>query len=176
MASVPITGMVRSVADATRMAHRLQVATKGKDTMTETDLYSPIVAGMNSEGFAVFKIADGSVGKKPFDVAGVCPDGISVAIEIKIEKQADMGTLTVVPVGLLSGHQSSWLLAYARRGAHAALAVYYTRERQLRVWVLKPGTTVVAVELHRVDGKFIGWADLFTCTRKPSSAQSSTSP
>lgn len=131
--------------------------------MKETELYAPVVAGMLSEGHAVFKIADGSVGKKPFDIAGTTLNGLAIGLELKIwkTKNATETEAESIPWQLFETHQIAWLKAYAAKGAIALGGVYYPSDGLLRVWRLaSPSDScdrLADFALAKSAGIFKGW-------------------
>ena len=99
----------------------------------EKELYNPIIAGMVAEGWTMFRIEDGSFGKKPFDIAGIAPDGKGVGLEVKLTNKYDSEEF---PWKLCSSHQVSWLKEYAKKGAYSLLAIYTLDDNKLRIWEL----------------------------------------
>jgi hypothetical protein len=135
----------------------------------ENDLYADIIGGMLREGCRVFRIADGSAGKKPFDVAGVAPGGAGVGVEVKAPSRAEAVGLDWA---LFERHQVQWLRAYAHHGAVSLAAVYDRQARRLLVWRLTDaGDTCCRppdASLAREGGFFVGWAALCAAGKGPS--------
>lgn len=129
--------------------------------MREADLYAPIVGGMAADGMRVFRIADGSAGKKPFDAAGCTAGGRAVGLEAKAPTAVEAARLQWA---LFETHQRAWLRDYARRGALALAAVYCRRQRVLHVWALRAANDMCErpadAVLSRDGGQFRGWEAL----------------
>ncbi len=89
--------------------------------MKEADAYKRIINGAFRARWALYRIADGSWGRKPFDVGGVDAGGRAVAIEVKYQRGKRWGGFP--PIGLLEPHQLVWLEAVARNGGRAYLAL-----------------------------------------------------
>ena len=97
----------------------------------EQDLYAPIIAGTIAERWTIFRIEDGAYGKKPFDIAGIAPDGRGVGIEVKLVESVSSNH---IPWSKCSEHQINWLREYSKYGAYALLAVYDRNEDKLKVF------------------------------------------
>ena len=129
--------------------------------MKESDVYSPIIAGMLNDRCLVFKIADGSAGKKPFDVVGIGRlTGKGIGLEIKATnlKPEAIG----VDWSLFQSHQITWLRAYAESDATSLAAIYDKTSRQLLVWRIEHANDrcdrPADLTLSRNDkGIFTGW-------------------
>lgn len=107
--------------------------------MFERELYAPIVSGAQRAGWCLFRINDGSVGRKPCDIVGCDGTGRGVMLEAKVVR----GNLpTCIPWSLFEKHQKPWLQAFAQRGAIALVALYSTSTDKL---------TVVQITRHYVD-------------------------
>lgn len=140
--------------------------------MKEADLYADVVSGMLADGLAAYRIQDGSVGKKPFDVGGATGGGLGIACEIKSPTAAEANFLQWGP---FERHQVQWLRTYAGLGA-LALACVYDRERHLLlVWSLRHANDRCArpadAELTRTDGSFRGWGTLVSLRLSQRAAQ-----
>lgn len=130
--------------------------------MRESDLYADVVGGLLREKCCVYKIADGSAGKKPFDVGGVTPWGDGIGLEIKAPSRAEANGLDWT---LFEPHQVRWLRAYALSGAVSLAAVYDKKSHVMLVWRLSCGDDSCKrppdARLRRTDGFFRGWTALF---------------
>jgi hypothetical protein len=86
--------------------------------MKEHESYQIIIKAATKHGYALYRIEDGSYGKKPFDIGGCSPDGKAMAVEVKLV----LGTYDddkILPFGMLAEHQRNWLEAFATRGGIA---------------------------------------------------------
>jgi len=104
--------------------------------MRESDQYAPLWKGANSEGWRLWRIADGSVGKKPCDITGVAPNGLGVCLEVKsFDRRAPQyADSPVWP--LYASHQIRWLDLYAEAHALALAAEYDETRREMRLfWI-----------------------------------------
>lgn len=142
--------------------------------MQEADQYGPLWKGANSTGWHLFRIADGSVGKKPADIAGVAPDGRGVLIEVKTIRQTSnrlpQGGVARVDWKLYATHQRAWLARYAEAGALAIVAQYDEQLREMHLWPLTraehfyDGGPRVHQKMDRWDfgrgPEWCGWQDL----------------
>ena len=126
--------------------------------MIEAHLYQPIIAGMLADHFAVYKIADGSFGKKPFDIGGMSHNGLPIGCEVKAPKVAEAHSL---PWALFERHQVAWLRTYAAMGGLSLACVYCRHTKLMHTWVLTDANDrcerVADYKLTRFDGKFRGW-------------------
>lgn len=106
--------------------------------MTESDQYGPLWKGANSEGWSLFRIADGSVGKKPTDLAGCAPDGRAVLIEVKLFKEPRSSWAAWSPSWQrYEAHQMAWMRRYAEAHALAIAAEYDAPRREMRLFVIE---------------------------------------
>lgn len=90
--------------------------------MKEHQLYKDILKGTELSGWTCFRINDGSLGRKPFDICGVTNTGRGVAIEVKVCRS---DTLPEHIYTMLSSHQLAWLKLYAKAGAVSLLLVHH---------------------------------------------------
>jgi hypothetical protein len=128
----------------------------------ENDLYADVIGGLLREGCAVYKIADGSVGKKPFDIGGCSRDGHAIGLEIKAPNRAEANGLDWA---LFEPHQIRWLRAYASFDGVSLAAVYDKKSHVMLVWRLSCGDDSCKrppdARLRSTDGFFSGWTALF---------------
>ncbi len=101
--------------------------------MVEADLYNPLVKGALREGWALYRIADGTPGRKPFDIGGSAPDGLAVGLEVKIVNKFPLQT-EKLPWDLFEAHQKGWLRAYAISGAMALAALCERSTKVVRIY------------------------------------------
>lgn len=86
----------------------------------ERDLYKGIVDGARIDGGLLVRIHDAAyTGKKPFDMFGVSPFGLALAVEVK-----SVDKMPRDPLSLLETHQLSWLKAWSKRGGGSFLVVH----------------------------------------------------
>lgn len=90
--------------------------------MRESDLYPGIVKGGLAQGWSLYRIADGSPGLKPFDIAGADPFGRAVGLEIKCV--SDVTIARPIPWKLFARHQQAWLGIYCARNAWSLVGLY----------------------------------------------------
>lgn len=125
----------------------------------EQDLYNPIIAGMASEGWVMFRISDGSFGKKPADCAGITPTGVGVLLEVKLVDHIGYNPL---PWNRLSMHQRAWLKEYAKNDGIALIVTYYPNDDRLMVYKLQKdgeGYTQFRMVLDKFK-RWCGWSQL----------------
>lgn len=134
--------------------------------MTEADHYGPLWQGANSEGWHLFRIADGSVGKKPADIMGCSPNGFGVIVEVKsgirrANWRADSPHWPDYAV-----HQKAWLRLYAEASAISLAAEYDELQREMRIFMITSvdqvheivsPTPVYSCILPKIAGIYIGW-------------------
>ena len=105
--------------------------------MQERDIYDMIIKSANAVGWHLFRIADGSVGKKPGDIAGCSVNGIAVLIECKIfnirPSRADINRPIL---SVFAPHQLVWAHRYAEANALALLAEYDVSRRELCIFMM----------------------------------------
>jgi hypothetical protein len=124
--------------------------------MLEKDLYKGIIDGARSEGWLLFRIADGTLGKKPFDITGCAKDGKAVAVEVKVDRRTNTNIDNFQ--GLLEVHQVNWLKAYSMNDAYALVLIY--QNEQLVVIQYFNGTPKCELVLQEKNGSWIGWSNL----------------
>lgn len=90
--------------------------------MTERQLQTMLVKGANFDHWQLFKITDGSVGKKPMDISGFGPMGLAVCCEVKLLNNS-LNDRRQLPLSEFSPHQIAWLNRYAEAGAHAIIII-----------------------------------------------------
>ncbi len=88
----------------------------------ENDAYGPLIRGAFKQRWVLYRIADGSWGKKPFDIGGCDHNGRAVAIEVKAVR-GDSWPSRPPPVHLARSHQLAWLEAIATVGGRAYFAL-----------------------------------------------------
>ena len=103
--------------------------------MREADLYAPIIKGANSEGMFLFRIADGTFGKKPYDIAGFTSSGVAVGIEVKLVRRFPDYDQKI-PKSIFSPHQIVWLNNLsARLGLAVVVLGHHSGQvRAYRLW------------------------------------------
>lgn len=131
--------------------------------MLEKDLYKRLYQGANSEDWALYRIGDGTWGRKPFDLGGVGPNGEAVALEVKVV--GSFQHLKPLPWQRFAPHQIEWLRTYAVRDqALAIVGIYFETARKLRLYRMR-GLRFCEVramdhpshELLLKDGQYVGW-------------------
>lgn len=136
--------------------------------MNEREVQGALVKGANLEGWRLFKIVDGAIGKRPFDISGVFgPYGI--ALEVK-SKAGSWDSVAALPWADFAPHQVSWLRAYAEAGAIALVAIHDTDTDGVKIYVLTPSEFSLSksrtdiphvwLSLNRKDGLYHGWGEL----------------
>lgn len=83
-------------------------------------------------GWLVFKIVDGSMGKKPFDIAGCDALGFAAGIEVKVYRKKT--PISSIPEDQFEVHQLYWLKKYAQKGASSLAIAYCEHEDKLMIW------------------------------------------
>jgi len=143
--------------------------------MQEASLYPLLVDGAIEEGWQLFRIADGSPGRKPFDVAGAAPDGRAVGVEVKVVR-TEFCPDHPLPWELFAVHQMAWLKLYGKVGAIALAALYEERTGAMGLYQIKrkrdfalPARRLFKGQLLRVDAEYRGWGKVFAAlTPRPS--------
>jgi hypothetical protein len=108
------------------------------EKVREHELYTGIVAGGNAEGFELYRIEDGSAGKKPFDIGGFTRHGRAITIEVKV---VDSLPTVVMPVRQFASHQLTWLQNCAKYGG-IAVAILATSKTVMRAYWLECETSL----------------------------------
>lgn len=122
--------------------------------MSERQHYLDLSHGAHLEGWEITRIADGSLGKKPFDFFGVTNTGIAIALEVKeITQGIPPHSL---PMKCFEGreHQITWLNLYADRGAIALVAVYHKPTRRM---MLFDTSESYVCDLRKIGGFWRQW-------------------
>jgi hypothetical protein len=104
----------------------------------EADLYLPMVEGAKADAWRLYRIADGSPGRKPFDIGGFAPGGVGVGLEAKIVRVWPAASCGV-PWAAFASHQRSWLEEAAAIGGLPLVALYSLETRGLRIYRLYRG-------------------------------------
>lgn len=137
-----------------------------KHRVMEHQLYHPLIMGANAEGWLLYRVTDLAVGRKPFDIGGVAPDGRAVAIEVK--RVGSDPPDAPFPWAIFRPHQIGWLRGYATRGG-LALAILYDEDLQLPTAyairsldfdparTLEPRARISQAALRRHENQFRGW-------------------
>jgi hypothetical protein len=139
--------------------------------MRESDHYGRLWRGANAEGWSLFRIADGSAGKKPADIAGCSPTGVAVLVEVKLLRE---GRPRASPGAQFPHwpayelHQMAWLRRYAEAGALAIAAEYDEARREMLAYVFAYEARVgasrgeapfcVRMEPGPGGGPYFGWS------------------
>jgi hypothetical protein len=131
--------------------------------MTERDLYIPLIRGANCEGWRLYRYPDLASGSKPFDIGGVSPTGVAVALEVKLYRR-DLENITEA-IKALHPHQLSWLEAYGSRSALGLLGAASMDGRYVRLIQLFSNwryhalddLTVAYLSRSRLSDPFRGW-------------------
>jgi hypothetical protein len=121
-------------------------------------LYRPLIEGAAMEGWSLFRLEDGSWGKKPFDIAGIAPSGLAVGLEVKAPYHCASDT---IPWRLFSAHQRLWLEEYATQGG-IALATIGCEDKVIVYKLSKelPEAFAVYELVKNKFGTFSGWTQL----------------
>lgn len=105
--------------------------------MQERDIYDMIIKSANAVGWHLFRIVDGSKGKKPCDVAGVSKSGLGVFLECKLwEKRPVRADINRPVLTAYAPHQLVWAHRYAEANALALLAEYDVSRRELCIFMM----------------------------------------
>jgi hypothetical protein len=104
----------------------------------ESDLYLPMVEGAKADAWRLYRIADGSPGRKPFDIGGFAPGGVGVGLEAKIVRSYP-AVSSGIPWAAFAPHQRSWLEDAAAIGGLPLVALYSLEDRGLRIYRLYRG-------------------------------------
>jgi len=112
----------------------------------ESDLYAPLIAGANREGWRLFRIEDGSWGRKVADIAGITSTGRGVLVEVKIGN------------GPLRANQEAWLKEYEAKGGLGLIARYQNGNMCL----FRYGHPIVSGYVMRMNrfGEYIDWSGM----------------
>ena len=101
----------------------------------ERVLYKALLEGSAMEGWSLFRLADGSYGKKPADCAGIAPTGQGVLLEVKYTDKEH----STIPWNLFSTHQKIWAQEFANQGGIALAAIYSDTTGTMTVFKLRKG-------------------------------------
>lgn len=101
----------------------------------ERDLYSPIIKKALSEGIPLYRIQDGSAGKKPFDIAGYW-DCRPVAIEVKVVRSKTLPLPLSKSRGKYATHQLQWMNICANNNGIAIGMEFYPEHNRFLVYSL----------------------------------------
>jgi hypothetical protein len=104
--------------------------------LTERSLYPELIKGALLDGWALFRIGDGSYGKKPFDIAGASkhPECLAVGIEVKlIGEIPELGAFPWDHLFSDRTHQLNWLSTYASLGCVAGIAIYEAKKSTMKI-------------------------------------------
>ena len=134
----------------------------------EFDLYAPLINGARRDRWFLFRIADGSFGRKPFDLAGSASNGLAVGLEVKVVNKLPE-QWQPFPWNLFSTHQIEWLKLYADQNSYALMALYDYIIANMRIYKLTSSAKIDAAVanipcldlIKDRNGSFIGWSDLF---------------
>ena len=125
-----------------------------------------MVRGGLADGWALYRISDGSSGKKPFDIGGCSPQGHAVAIEAKVIRTGM--TPSTIPWCQFESHQVSWLKLYSSINGMALAALYYEHTKSLHVIYLNspdvfdwPINQLTNFYLRRQTQLWRGWNQIF---------------
>lgn len=132
--------------------------------MKEASLYLPLTEGANTEGWMLRKEADGSPGRKPFDIWGMTPLGHFVACEVKVADRT-LRPDDPIPWAKFEVQQKPWLKRVAMaQDALALVALYEEPSKEMHVFCLwddlvldDPLKDLYWVALSREGGVFRGW-------------------
>jgi hypothetical protein len=109
--------------------------------MKEADLYGPLVDGADHDNWLLYRIADGSVGFKPFDLGGADAYGIAVGLEVKRTREDRVAAEDQpLPWQLFETRQRAWLNEFAHHRALALIVLYHDRSGDLVVYRLPGGS------------------------------------
>ena len=136
--------------------------------MLEATLYNPLVKGALSENWLLFRIADGSYGKKPFDIAGCAPNGRAVAVEVKVVKRFFF--YQPMKWHLFEQHQVGWLTAFSESGGIALPMIYSENTQKLYAFHYQQalhyrnleewGYTILERTNRSFGIAFVGWSQI----------------
>jgi len=121
----------------------------------ERSLYQGIVDGAAAEGILLIRIADGSLGKKPFDIFGLHFNGRMICIEVKVSRKAITENLDYK---CLETHQKSYLDICANRGAYCIVLVYDVFMGNIAAYDHVTGKEIA--RLTKKNQKWTGWLDI----------------
>lgn len=130
--------------------------------MTERQLYQPLIKGARREGILLYRIADGSPGKKPFDIGGCGKDGVAIGLEVKLVcKISPLGNF---PWNLFPEHQLNWLKAFSKMNARGIIAIYEAEPKLMKLYYPEP-SQIGTAKTHEIkksilmksEDVFIGW-------------------
>lgn len=133
----------------------------------EKTLYQQLIKGARTEALILFRIEDGSFGKKPFDICGVCQDGRAIAVEVKEVSSLDLNK--PLPEHIFAEHQLKWLAVYQLsralplivihiKGGATYMFVYNGTKAKLQ----RPLREYTGGVLTRREGMFTGWTEAMT--------------
>lgn len=121
----------------------------------ETSLYEDIIRGARLEGWLLFRITDGSPGRKPFDISGSAPNGLAVGVEVKVWRKK--GLPTKVPWDQFESQQVHYLVQYAKRKSYAFALIYCDKEQKMLMFRLTENDSFVITEMTKGAVAWYGW-------------------
>lgn len=136
--------------------------------MLERELYSRLVDGADAEDWLMYRIADGSSGKKPFDIGGRDHQGNAIALEVKVSSEAvEKVSDRPLPWRQFEMHQRAWLGEFARPHSLSLIGIYYEESKTFSVYRLLrnepddlPRSTYHVGNLTCSKGEYRGWKKL----------------
>lgn len=126
----------------------------------EAEFYEPLRVGALADGWLVFRISDGSFGKKCFDLAGAAQDGLACGIEVKVVNKFPTNEHDF-PWQLFASHQIIWLNSYMKQGSYALCPLFEWKTDTMRVYLITetpPYTYAVLTQMK--GGAYVGWNSL----------------
>lgn len=107
----------------------------------ENDLYDPIINGAKYSGMQLYRLYDGTVGRKPFDIGGITENGIAVGIEAKFYRRSTKlhgNGGAVIPWSSFEVQQKAYLKLFAEKGGMAISYIYYAKLDLHAAFLLHP--------------------------------------
>lgn len=91
--------------------------------MKEAAHYQRLIQGAMRQGWFLYRIADGSPGRKPFDIGGTSPCGLAVGLEVKVVDHLPREG-AALPWQIFAIHQRAWLETFAKTGGVSLAGLY----------------------------------------------------
>lgn len=134
--------------------------------MVERQLYDPLMKGAAKDRWFLLRIADGSPGKKPFDIFGSASNCISVGLEVKLVKHARDSD--PFPYQRFEEHQLAYLRQYAVRGLYSLAGLYDAETHRMKILIMQPRhfnvvstiSDIPSITLRLENESYRGWDEV----------------
>lgn len=137
----------------------------------ENELYNPIINGAKYSGMHLYRLYDGTIGRKPFDIGGITEDGRAVGIEAKFYRRNTKlhgNGEAVIPWSSFEVQQRAYLKVFAANGGMAISYIYYEKLDIHAAFLLHPDDVgdTKPLRFHRMTFRvdtpsvILGWREI----------------